>query len=277
MRTVTSEELKNIMLDLLQKTADFCEKNNIRYFLCGGTLIGAIRHKGFIPWDDDIDIAMPRPDYDRFINMFNQPGNYYQVIDMSNDKQYGFPYAKIHDTRTFVDELQYKKEHFGVFIDIFPIDGVGEDEQVFRILRWRKILHTKKANYYQRTITKKIINTLGKILLLPFSVHDIVKKMDSIARKYPFGSMPKAGAIINPYGTREIVDLSVFDSAVPKEFEGREYMVPVGYDTWLRSIYGDYMQLPPEDKRHSPHVCVGVFVDTKIQTEVLQEKDGKSI
>lgn len=259
MRTVTSEELKNIMLDLLQKTADFCEKNNIRYFLCGGTLIGAIRHKGFIPWDDDIDIAMPRPDYDRFISMFNQPGNYYQVIDMSNDKQYGFPYAKIHDTRTFVDELQYKKEHFGIFIDIFPIDGVGEDEQVFRILRWRKILHTKKANYYQRTITKKIINTLGKFLLLPFSVHDIVKKMDSIARKYPFGSMPKAGAIINPYGTREIVDLSVFDSAVPKEFEGREYMVPVGYDTWLRSIYGDYMQLPPEDKRHSPHVCVAYW------------------
>ena len=83
--------------------------------------------------------------------------------------------------------------------------------------------------------------------------------MDSIARKYPFGSMPKAGAIINPYGTREIVDLSVFDSAVPKEFEGREYMVPVGYDTWLRSIYGDYMQLPPEDKRHSPHVCVAYW------------------
>ena len=259
MKIVTSEELKAIQLDLLQKTADFCEKNNIRYFLCGGTLIGAIRHKGFIPWDDDIDISMPRPDYDRFISMFNQPENYYQVIDMSNDKQYGFPFAKVHDTRTFVNELQYAKDHFGVYIDIFPIDGVGEDEQVFRILRWRKLLHTKKANYYERTLTKKIINTLGKILLLPFSVHDILKKMDKVARKYTYGSTPRAGIIINPYGTREIMDLHIFDKSIPKQFENGNYMVPEGYDAWLRSIYGDYMQLPPEDKRHSPHMSIAYW------------------
>ena len=209
MKTVTSEEQKAIMLDLLQKTADFCEKNNIRYFLCGGTLIGAIRHKGFIPWDDDIDISMPRPDYDRFISLFNKPENYYQVICMENNKKYGFPFAKVHDTRTFVDELQYAKDQFGVYIDIFPIDGVGENEQVFRILRLRKLLHTKKANYFQRTIAKKIINTFGKILLLPFSVHYILKLMDKEARKYPYGSTDRAGIIINPYGIREIVNLSV--------------------------------------------------------------------
>lgn len=259
MKEIHSEELKNIQLDLLRKTADFCDHNNIKYFLCGGTLIGAIRHQGYIPWDDDIDISMPRPDYDKFIAMFNKPGNYYQVIDMSNSPKYGFPFAKVHDTRTFVNELQYAKDKFGVYIDIFPIDGVGEDEQVFRILRWRKILHTKKANYYQRTIPKKIINTFGKILLLPFSVHQILKKMDKEARKYPYGSTSKAGVIINPYGTREIVNLTVFEHSIPKKFEDREYMVPAGYDTWLRSVYGDYMQLPPEDKRHSPHVSVAYW------------------
>ena len=259
MRTITSKELKAIQLDLLQRTADFCEKNDIKYFLCGGTLLGAIRHKGYIPWDDDIDISMPRPDYDRFISIFNNPKNYYQVIDMSNDEKYGFPFAKVHDTRTFVDEIQYAKDHFGVYIDIFPIDGVGEDEQVFRILRWRKLLHTKKANYYQRTIFKKIINTFGKILLLPFSTHDILKKMDEEARKYPYGSTSRAGIIINPYGTREIVDISIFEHAITKEFEGRQYKVPVGYDAWLRSIYSDYMQLPPEDKRHSPHVAIAYW------------------
>ena len=139
MKIITSEELKAIQLDLLQKTADFCKENGIRYYLCGGTLLGAIRHKGYIPWDDDIDISMPRPDYDRFISMFNKPENDYQVIDMSNNKKYGLPFAKVHDTRTFVDELQYTKDQFGVYIDIFPIDGVGEDEQVLRILRWRNI------------------------------------------------------------------------------------------------------------------------------------------
>jgi lipopolysaccharide cholinephosphotransferase len=259
MKLVSLDELKSIQLDLLQKTAEFCENNGIRYYLCGGTLLGAIRHKGYIPWDDDIDISMPRPDYDKFIGMFNNPENYYQVIDMSNNPKYGFPFAKVHDTRTFVDELQYAKDQFGVYIDIFPIDGVGEDEQVFRILRWRKILHTKKANYFQRTLSKKIINTFGKILLLPFSVHQILKMMDREARKYPYGSTARAGIIINPYGTREIVDISVFDNPIPKKFEDREYMVPAAYDTWLRSIYGDYMQLPPEDKRHSPHVAIAYW------------------
>ena len=259
MRIIDADELKAIQLDLLRKTAEFCEKNSIRYFLCGGTLLGAIRHKGYIPWDDDIDISMPRPDYDKFINTFNKPNNYYQVIAMSNDRRYGFPFAKVHDTRTFVDELQYAKDHFGVYIDIFPIDGVGEDEQVFRILRLRKLLHTKKANYFQRTLLKKVINSCGKIILLPFSTHYILKMMDKEARKYPFGSTSRAGIIINPYGTREIVDLTVFDNPIPMRFEDREYMVPAAYDKWLRSIYGDYMQLPPEDKRHSPHVSIAYW------------------
>lgn len=259
MRKINAEELKTIQLDLLRKTAEFCEKNDIKYFLCGGTLLGAIRHKGYIPWDDDIDISMPRPDYDKFINTFNKVDNYYQVIAMSNDRKYGFPFAKVHDTRTFVDELQYAKDRFGVYIDIFPIDGVGEDEQVFRILRLRKLLHTKKANYYQRTLSKKIINTIGKILLLPFSTHYILKLMDKEARKYMYGSTPKAGIIINPYGTREIVDISVFDKSIPMKFEDREYMVPAAYDIWLRSIYGDYMELPPLDKRHSPHVSIAYW------------------
>ena len=80
MRAINSDELKSIQLDLLQKTVDFCENSGLRYFLCGGTLIGAIRHKGYIPWDDDIDIAMPRPDYEKFIRIFNRPQNYYQVM-----------------------------------------------------------------------------------------------------------------------------------------------------------------------------------------------------
>lgn len=251
---IDNKDLKNIQLDLLRKTADFCEKNDIRYFLCGGTLLGAIRHQGYIPWDDDIDISMPRPDYDRFISLFNNPDNYYQVIDMSNNAKYGFPFAKVHDTRTIVDELQYKKDQFGVYIDIFPIDGVGEDEQVFRILRLRKLLHTKKANNYQRKHSKKIINSLGKIILLPFSTHYILKMMDKEARKYPFGSTGRAGIIINPYGTREIMDIHIFDKAIKKKFEDREYMVPEGYDAWLRSIYKDYMQYPPIEQRKSPHV-----------------------
>ena len=252
MKTITPDELKTIQLDLLRKTADFCEQNGFRYFLCGGTLIGAIRHNGYIPWDDDIDIAMPRPDYDRFVQTFNQPDNYCQVVDLDTDINYPYAFAKVYDNRTILKELYYKGE-IGVYIDLFPADGVKCVNQIRKIMRLHKILHTKRANYYKRTISKKIINTFGKLLLLPFSAHQIATWIDNECRKYAFGSLPKAGVIANPLGIGEMVDKSVFDSDVYWEFEGREYRVPVGYDIWLRSIYGDYMQLPPEEHRVTHH------------------------
>ena len=254
MRTINLEVLKSIQIDLLQKTADFCEKNGLRYFLCGGTLIGAIRHKGYIPWDDDIDIAMPRPDYDQFVKTFNQSENYYQVIDLLNDPDYTTPFAKVYDNRTILRELHYKKVKYGVYIDVFPADGVKDVAQIKKIMLLRKLLNTKKANYYHRTISKKIINTFGKLLLLPFSAHQIATWMDNEMRKYPFGSLPMAGLIANPLGLGEMVDKAVFEHDIYQEFEGRKYRVPVGYDIWLRSIYGDYMQLPPVEHRVSHHI-----------------------
>ena len=253
MKRVTPEELKEIQLDLLQKTADFCEKNGIRYFLCGGTLIGAVRHKGYIPWDDDIDIAMPRSDYDKFVKTFNKQGNYYQVVNLDTNPDYAYAFAKVYDNRSVLKELHYPGDTFGVYIDIFPVDGVKEAAQIYKIQRLRKFLNTKKANYYKRTVPKRIINTFGKLLLLPFSAHQIATWMDNECRRYAFGSLPKAGIIANPFGPGEMVDKSVFDSDISQEFEGHKYRVPVGYDTWLRSIYGDYMQLPPVEQRVTHH------------------------
>ena len=253
MRIIDLEELRSIQLDLLQKTADFCEENGLRYFLCGGTLIGAIRHKGFIPWDDDIDIAMPRPDYDQFVKSFNQPENYFQVVNLETNSEYAYAFAKVYDNRTIMNELHYPGDTFGVYIDVFPADGVKEVAQIKKLMFLHKILNTKKANYYHRTISKKIINTFGKLLLLPFSAHRIATWMDNEARKYAFGSVPMAGVIANSLGIGEMVDKSVFDSDVYREFEGHEYRVPIGYDTWLRSIYGDYMQLPPVEHRVTHH------------------------
>ena len=253
MKAINLDELKSIQLDLLQKTADFCEKNHLRYFLCGGTLIGAIRHKGYIPWDDDIDIAMPREDYDKFVKTFNKQGNYYQVVNLDTNPKYEYCFAKVYDNRTIMKELHYPGCTFGVCIDVFPADGVKTTAQISKIKLLRKFLNTKRANYFHRTLLKKVINTFGKFLLLPFSAHQIATWMDNEARKYTFGSLPKAGVIANPFGPGEMVDKSVFDSDIYREFEGREYRVPIGYDTWLRSVYGDYMQLPPEEHRVTHH------------------------
>lgn len=252
MRIITSEELRKIQLDLLQKTADFCESNGLRYFLCGGTLIGAVRHKGYIPWDDDIDIAMPRSDYEKFINIFNRPQNYYQVMSFETNPDYAYAFAKVYDNRTILKELHYKGT-IGAYIDVFPADAVKDAAQIRKIMLLHKVLNTKRANYYHRTLSKMIINSLGKLLLLPFSAQQIARWMDSEARKYAFGSLPTAGVIVNPLGVGEMVEKSVFDSDTYCEFEGRKYRVPIGYDKWLRSIYGDYMQLPPVEHRVTHH------------------------
>ena len=265
MKTINLDELKSIQIDLLQKTTDFCEKNGLRYFLCGGTLIGSIRHKGFIPWDDDIDIAMPRPDYDIFVKSFNKPLNYFQVVDLTTNPDYAYPFAKVYDNRTILKELHYPGDTFGVNIDVFPADGVKSTRQIKNIMLLRKILNTKRANYYHRTVLKKIVNTLGKLLLLPFSAHKIATWIDSEARRYAFCSVPSAGLIANPLGIGEKVDKSVFNSDVYQEFEGHKYRVPVGYDTWLRSIYGDYMQLPPVEHRVTHHTFEAYWKDGVIK------------
>lgn len=254
MRKLSLEEQRSIQVQLLQQIATFCEENNIKYFLAYGTLIGAIRHKGYIPWDDDIDIAMPRSDYEIFVKTFNNALQYSKVVDMYNNKKYGFAFAKVHDIRTIVNETQYHQDCFGVYVDVFPIDGIKDQTQIIKSLRLRKLLHTKKANFTQRKLSKKLINFFGKIILLPFSAHFILKLIDKNAKTYPFGTTKKVACIVEPFGPKEIVDSSIFDSSIEHEFEGKRYKIPIGYDKWLTSIYGDYMQLPPVEKRVTHHI-----------------------
>ena len=255
MKEITLKELKEIQLGILQNVADFCDRHEIRYFLAYGTLIGAIRHNGFIPWDDDIDIAMPRPDFERFIRTYKDDSSLYQLVSVYNSKQYGLPFAKVHDTRTSLHETLYKQDIYGVYIDVFPIDGIKNKFQIETIVFLTKVLHTKKANFSNRTFFKKVINFFGKIILIPFSVNNIATFMDKICKRYPYGSTPYAGEISDGLvGGRAMVNYELFEDTLPHEFEGRKYNVPIGYDKWLRSIYGDYMQLPPIEKRKTLHV-----------------------
>lgn len=129
MKEISSVALRKIEFDILCDVADFCHQNNIRYYLCGGTLLGCIRHHGFIPWDDDIDIIMPRPDYIRFHSLYNQRQSHYRVHSLLTDSQWYSTFAEVEDNRTIKVYQGFKKESLGVSIDIFPIDGSPDGEK----------------------------------------------------------------------------------------------------------------------------------------------------
>ena len=253
MEPITFDELRKIQCDILKDVADFCENSGLRYMLAYGTLIGAVRHNGFIPWDDDIDIAMPRPDYDVFVNTFNNRSSCYRVIDISIDDSYSIPFAKVFDNRTWLNEFKYKEDKYGVYIDIFPIDGVGGKMQMYKAQKLDKLLHAKKANFKNRSLFKNVLNSIVKVFLIPFSVNDILRLCDKNARRYGFGTTSKAGNMLETYGICEAVETSVFMNTVYHKFEDYEFKIPVEYDKWLRGIYGDYMLLPPEEQQIAHH------------------------
>lgn len=253
MKNINIDELRKIQLDILDDIAMFCEENKLTYFLSYGTLLGAIRHNGYIPWDDDIDIAMPRPDYECFLKKFNHRESVYKVIHYSNNKSYNLPFAKVHDTRTAMWEYMYKKEDFGVYVDIFPLDG-SPKHGCFRFINYylNMFLNTKKAILDDsRPMSKNYMMRIGKILLYPISSGVICSLMDKIGSIYDYEKSPKVGLTI--LNVKEEIDKSLLEKTLYHSFEDRSYRIPEGYEGYLKELYGDYMKLPPKEKQVTHH------------------------
>lgn len=254
MKTIETEELKSIQLEMLKDIVSFCKDNDITYSLAYGTLLGAVRHGGYIPWDDDIDICLPRPDYERFVNSYKNDTKNYQVVEYRKTNGYLLPFAKVSNENTVLNEYMYDADVFGVYIDVFPIDGFSDKKQIFKSKWLLKFLNTKKAVLGKnRTLIKDFVLAIGKVILLPFSVKSILDKMHAIATSASYNESEFTEIFCSSTADKEIVPRNVFEKSTLIKFEDTMVNVPEKYDEYLTYLFGDYMQLPPEDKRVSHH------------------------
>lgn len=264
MEPIEIEDLKKIQLDILRSVDDFCVKHDIKYSICGGSLIGAIRHKGFIPWDDDIDIMMTREYYERFIKEFCDSNGVYKLHCLKNDDNYCYPYAKVEDSRTLIIE-HVDVTSMGISIDIFPIDELFDSktesiEFVNKMLRYRtiykgKLLKPTKNN----SLLKKLAIDSIKFFTWLFPLRNIALWYESKCKAGQKGA-EYIGCVAWGYGLKEIFNKNLFNDFILVDFEGYKFSAISQYDKYLRQLYGDYMQLPPLEKRVSPHTLDGIFM-----------------
>jgi len=256
MKEVTIEEIRQIQLDILQKIHDFCLEKGYRYSLGGGSLLGAVRHKGYIPWDDDIDIMMPRPDYEKlwreFVGKYENLGvqNYY------TDPSYVMRHTRIYDKQTY---LVSTNAIGGVFVDVFAIDGLPPYDLFMSsyIKRYKslQVRLRRTTQLHDEIQWGKKIWRIKNFFKSPFRIFRplVIKQYEKLFDSYPFESSDYAGAITGMYGEKEYMQAEVFRHYTELPFEGHQFMAIADYDAYLAKHYGDYMQLPPEEKRVTHH------------------------
>lgn len=257
-RELTIQEIRNIQIDILSAVAAFCDENQITYFLSSGTLLGAVRHQGYIPWDDDIDIAMPRPDYRRFVELFQKQDSVYQVQALELDNHYPHAYAKVHDARTLLKEIENSKHDIGINIDVFPLDGLPADAQertafIKQIMMWRRIREVKvKSLRRKRDWYKTVILFFTKLGAWFIPSQPLVRHISRLIQTYPFEECNYVSNL-NFGGTDRFFPKEIFQESTELTFENHTFKAPAGYDAWLSGIYGNYMELPPRKKQISNH------------------------
>lgn len=257
MKKLTLTEIKTIELNILIDFDEFCKKNNLRYYLSGGTLLGAIRHKGFIPWDDDIDLCMSRKDYEKLIDIFPDKYKEKYVLRSIKKKNFLYPFIKIVNIKTKID-YEYTKNEFenNLWIDIFPVDGLPNDEKNLKkvydkVNFYRKLLLLNFAKVNKgKTLLKRIVKPLLIIIAKLVGINFCLKKIENIALTYDYDKADYVGAITwGLYGIGERMKKSEFEKVVYADFEGYRFPIFSCWDSYLRGLYKNYMELPPIEKR----------------------------
>lgn len=260
-------ELQLFSLEILKDVHQFCLEHNIQYSVSDGTMIGAIRHKGFIPWDDDIDIVMRRPDFEIFCKTYKSTN--YKLKYREQDKDCYVPYARVYDTQRTMAKTRrdWCHDEAGVCIDVFPVDGVSENKEKFRryyktsrrFFRFNSIARTASGSFLFK---KGLFYNVKLLAIKIFSLNGLTKDLwcrivIRRARAIKYGSTRYWGNLSSMCdGIMDYHRIETFTDVSMMDFEDTKVMVMNGYDEYLKDKYRDYMKLPPVEKRVAHHTTI---------------------
>lgn len=258
------EKLKSVQLELLDEFASFCKEHHLTFYLFGGTLLGALRHGGFIPWDDDVDVCMPRKDYDRFCELYKETDIFF-LQNTKTDRYYFYHFAKLMKKGTlyreyFTQNINAKKH---IFIDIFPINGYPNKSNFLSLFHynfWLFVLNKRsypkcvcKTRTIKRNATYRVLTVLSWLLLWWAPFHLCAKMRNDFMKRHQFKRSPNCIVGTN---LRKIYSRDFFEGTSKVQFEGRTMPAMGEPSKYLTKMYGDYMQLPPENERTPHHYLV---------------------
>lgn len=261
-KKASSEEIKTILISILEEVNSFCEEKGISYYLFAGTLLGAVRHHGFIPWDDDVDICMRRNEYERFIREYK--GKTTSITGIDKDSKYCYPFAKVLKENTRVTEKCNYATNIGIYVDVFPIDNIPNEDNAQR-------KYIKTVNLYRNLLSETVyFSSYSAVQKIKAAFHLIIhglggryyyaKRLNEVASQYKDNCTGLCGNMIWGQGIlKEAVSCSVFNCTTRLMFEGKEFPVPMGYELWLSKRYGNYMKIPPlsEQMGHGNDMFIG--------------------
>ncbi|SJZ86190.1 lipopolysaccharide cholinephosphotransferase [Pilibacter termitis] len=259
MRQLTAEELKNCQLELLLHVDKICRNEGIAYSLCAGSLIGTIRHRGYIPWDDDIDIMLERTEYEKLLTVLRANEDEYKLLHYTTQKSL-FPFAKLYNPKTVLKSLTGNNQPgIGVGLDIFPMDVLPskqEEREAFQKEARKKAILLESDGFPAYAAAPNLLIFFAKIIVrFPQFVKahgkwkEIASDLDTFVQKYATLEEKKMGFVASYYGTREVFPREIFQEYEDCPFEHLTARKIKNHDAYLSALYGDYMQLPPKDKQ----------------------------
>ena len=263
MNKTNIELLHEVDLEIVKAVVHICDTNGLIYYMSGGTLLGAVRHKGFIPWDDDIDLAMPRDDYEKFLQIAPDllPNNY-QIVNYRTDPNYQYYITRVRDIDTKVEETRIGNDYryTNASIDLFPLDGTPNLSWFRKLYFLRVMTHRALMSLcYKDSIDRTRKRSKKEQIFLSFmeklpveKIFDPYKekcKIDKMMRKYKIEDSNNIGCLMGAYRTNQIVPKRYFGNGKMYQFETIKLRGPELYEEYLTQMYGNYMQLPPKESQ----------------------------